>query len=130
MKRRQSGFTLVEVVVAFALLGAALALLLASLSGALGQVRHSDGQGRAALYAQSLLDGLGSDVPLAPGERHGQWENGKFRWQLVTRPYSPPDARSGAAADLLELELHVQWGETSAQALQWRTLRWVAGAQE
>ena len=51
----QRGFTLIEVIIAFALLALALTLLLGSLSGAARQVRNANDAGRAALHAQSLL---------------------------------------------------------------------------
>ena len=42
MKRRARGFTLLEVIIAFALLGLALTLLLGSLSGGAKQVRDAE----------------------------------------------------------------------------------------
>ncbi len=59
-RRRQHGFTLLEVIVAFALLALALSLLLGSLSGASRQVRDSADSSRATLHAQSLLAQLGA----------------------------------------------------------------------
>ena len=51
----QRGYTLIEVVVAFALLALALSLLLGAMTNATKQVKLSDEYGRAALHAQSLL---------------------------------------------------------------------------
>ncbi|MFL7980276.1 prepilin-type N-terminal cleavage/methylation domain-containing protein, partial [Xanthomonas vasicola] len=45
--KRQRGYTLIEVIVAFALLALALSLLLGSLSGAARQVRAADESTRA-----------------------------------------------------------------------------------
>ena len=50
-KGAQRGYTLIEVVVAFALLAFGLTLLLGSLTNATKQVRTSTDYGRAALHA-------------------------------------------------------------------------------
>lgn len=126
---RQRGYTLIEVIVAFALLAGALTLLLATLSGALRQVRWSGDAGRAALHAQSLIDQLGVGEPLRPGTRSGEFEDGRYRWRLdVARwvdPGLPADApRDPGALQLLELRLGVEWGEGGPrERLQLSTLR-------
>ncbi|WP_066093797.1 type II secretion system protein XpsI [Xanthomonas massiliensis] len=125
--RGQRGYTLIEVVVAFAVLALALTLLLGTLSGAARQIRGADDAGRAALHAQSLLATLGTDIALRPGRRDGDFEQGRYRWQLAIVSY----AESGAppapgAARLLQLDLQVRWGEQAGQALHWRSLRLAA----
>src|SRR5690606_27083210 len=66
---RGRGYTLIEVLVAFAVLALALTLLLGTLSGATRQVRWSADAGRAALHAQSLVAQAGVGEVLAPGIR-------------------------------------------------------------
>ena len=58
-RRHARGFTLLEVLVAFALLAIALTLLLGTLSGAARQVGQADARTRAVLHAQSLLASVG-----------------------------------------------------------------------
>lgn len=129
--RSQRGYTLIEVVVAFALLAAALTLLLGTLSGAARQVRDSADGGRAALYAQSLLAQVGVGEPVKPGSTQGEFEDGRYRWSLDIQrwkdPAQSPDAPSDPAApQLLEIRLGVDWGEGGPrQRLQLRTLRLV-----
>ena len=53
--RRQRGFTLIEIIVAFAILAMGLTLLLGTLSGATRQLRDGGEAGVAALHAQALL---------------------------------------------------------------------------
>ena len=125
---RQHGFTLIEVIVAFALLALALTLLLGTLSGAARQIRRADEGSRAALHAQSLLAQAGAGQPLRPGNEHGELEDGHFRWNLDVVPYadpaSPPTAPQAVGAPrLLELRLTVAWGEDASQRLYWRSLR-------
>lgn len=125
--RRQRGFTLLEVVVAFALLALALTLLLGSLSGAARQVRQAGDASRASLHAQSLLAGVGVGEPLRPGRSQGRFEEGRYRWTLEIAPYDKPRA-AGALLDpyaprLLALDLAVSWGDGPDQRLRWQTLR-------
>ncbi|MBB3804107.1 general secretion pathway protein I [Xanthomonas arboricola] len=133
--RRQRGYTLIEVIVAFALLALALSLLLGSLSGAARQVRAADDSTRATLHAQSLLALQGMDKPLVPEQQQGSFENGHFRWSMDVRPYDEPRRNPQApvapgAHKLLQLTLVVRWGEQSNQMLQWRTLRLVAATAQ
>ncbi|MEG2804208.1 prepilin-type N-terminal cleavage/methylation domain-containing protein [Stenotrophomonas sp.] len=127
--KRQRGYSLLEVIVAFALLALALTLLLGSLSGASRQIRQADLRSRAVLHAQSLLAETGVVEPLQAGERSGQWEDGRYRWQLQVAPYVDPRAGAVAVAEpvagpeLAQLSLEVRWGEGQGERLQWRSLR-------
>lgn len=118
--RSLRGFTLVEVVVAFALLAFALTLLLGAMTRATTQVRNAEHAGRAALHAQSLLHQAGVGEPLVPGTTEGVLEDGRYRWSLHVAEWQDPDPVAAAhaatvrdlrAPRLLELELVVAWGE-------------------
>ena len=132
--RRQGGYTLIEVIVAFALLGLALMLLLGTLSNGTRQVRWAADSGRAALHAQSLLDQVGIDMPLEAGQRTGTFEGGRYRWTLAIAPYADagldpggstaPLPRDPLASQLMELTLAVDWGEGGPRdRLRVQTLR-------
>lgn len=114
-RARQHGYSLIEVVVAFALLALALTLLLGTLSGATRQLRWSDDAGRAALHARSLLAEAGVEQPLRPGVRSGALEDGRYRWSLRVEPWEepglPPQPRDPAGGGLHALELQLQWGD-------------------
>lgn len=112
----QRGYTLIEVLVAFAVLALALTLLLGTLSGATRQVRWSADAGRAALHAQSLLAQTGVGEALQPGRRDGEFDDGRYRWTLEVAPYAdplrpPPAVADPFAARLMRLRLAVEWGE-------------------
>ncbi|MFG3448662.1 prepilin-type N-terminal cleavage/methylation domain-containing protein [Stenotrophomonas sp. NPDC047960] len=129
--KRQRGYSLLEVIVAFALLALALTLLLGSLSGAARQVHNADLRTRAMLHAQSLLAASGIEQPLQEGRSQGDWEDGSYRWELQVEPYV--DARASALPQgamnavsgptLAQLTLQVRWGEGDGERLQWRSLR-------
>ncbi|MDQ1063887.1 prepilin-type N-terminal cleavage/methylation domain-containing protein [Stenotrophomonas sp. SORGH_AS_0282] len=129
--KHQRGYSLLEVIVAFALLALALTLLLGSLSGAARQVHNADLRTRAMLHAQSLLAATGIEQPLQEGRSQGDWEDGRYRWELQVEPYV--DARASALPQaaattvsgptLAQLTLQVRWGEGNGERLQWRSLR-------
>jgi len=127
--KRQRGFSLLEVIVAFALLALALTLLLGSLSGAARQVGQADVRTRATLHAQSLLAATGVEAPLQEGTTQGEWEQGRYRWQLQVVPYVEPRSGSLPAVvdiggpSLAQLTLQVHWGEGEGEQQQWRSLR-------
>ena len=131
MKRRARGFTLLEVIIAFALLGLALTLLLGSLSGGARQVREAELRTRAVLHAQSLLAEARVAAPLQAGRQQGEWEQGRYHWELQVQPWVEPRAGNAAQAQaqspgtpwLAELQLQVRWGESEREQLRWRSLR-------
>ena len=115
--KAQRGYTLIEVMVAFAILALALTLLLGTLSGATKQIRWADDAGRAALHAESLLSETGVGQVLEPGRTEGNFENGRYRWTMDIQPWVdpslvdvPPQPEDPGAPRLLSLDLEVQWG--------------------
>lgn len=134
LRARAAGFTLIEVILAFALLALGLTILLGILSGATKQVRWADDAGRAALHAQTLLAQQNVGVPLEAGHKEGDFEDGRYRWTLDVTPWRDPagadDPRQPVdpgAAKLLALDLHVQWGDgTPRNQLRVQSLRLVA----
>lgn len=128
---RCGGYTLIEVLVAFAVLALALTLLLGTLSGATRQVRWASDAGRAALHAQSLLADTGVGEALQPGQSEGELDEGRYRWVLEVEPYVEP-ARPASplfdpfAPQLLRLRLAMTWGDDApGQRLVVDTLRLV-----
>jgi general secretion pathway protein I len=127
-RRAALGYTLIEIVVAFAILALGLTLLLGTLSGASRQLRQAGDAGRAELHAQSLLDELA--VLPEPGHRQGALEDGRYHWQLDVAPWAGPgraDAPpSPGAPRLLRVALRMEWGDGGpGQTLQLSSLRLV-----
>ena len=127
----QSGYTLIEVIVAFGVLALGLTLLLGTLSGATRQVRQADVSTRASLHAQSLLDQAGIGESLQPGQTDGALEDGFYRWTMDVAPYRdpgapPPGPESLAEPQLMQLVLTIRWGDAPRDVLQLTTLRLVS----
>ncbi|MBS0194273.1 MAG: prepilin-type N-terminal cleavage/methylation domain-containing protein [Proteobacteria bacterium] len=136
ISRSQSGFTLLEVLIAFSLLAIGIGLLLSILSGGVHAVATASDSTRASLYAEGLLDELGADARLQPGRTQGQFEKGRYRWTLDVRvhPLPPPAPPPGGVApiatdastenQLLDVDLVMTWnGGASGDVLRVQTLR-------
>jgi general secretion pathway protein I len=86
LKRRRGGFTLVETLVAFAVLAVAMSQLMAALGGAANNESRADFFLRACREGQSQLDALGVTERLIQGETTGSYEDGLL-WSLRVEPY-------------------------------------------
>lgn len=75
------GFTLLEALVAFAILALALSQLLAGVSGGVRNESRADFLMRAARHGASQLDALGASGQAPLGETSGRYEDGLV-WRL------------------------------------------------
>jgi general secretion pathway protein I len=85
-----AGFTLVEIIVALAILALSLNVILPTISDGLWRTSEAEAQAEAASLARSLLAQAGISVPLQNGEAAGRFDNG-FRWRLEVTPYGRID---------------------------------------
>lgn len=85
----RAGYSLFEVLVAFAVMTAVLAVLLPGQSRLLGRAAGSEDRVLAKDVALSELDRIGLDLPLEPGEESRAYRN----WTVTHRlsPLPPPD---------------------------------------
>lgn len=83
-RRRQGGYTLLEVVVAFAILVLSLSALFQSFSMTLGRSEKARNQGRALLLAESTRDRIGGDLPATLPLTEGADED--CSWTVRSRP--------------------------------------------
>ena len=107
-KPRQHGFTLIEVLVAFAILALFLGAVMPTLSTSMSASRTGGDTITAAAYAQSLIAGVGVNARLAEGEFTNTLEQPRFSSRLVVRPYGGLAARDDGPR-LFEVTAHVDW---------------------
>jgi general secretion pathway protein I len=124
MRQRDSGggFTLVEVLVAFAVAALGLATLFQIFAVGLRNADASEAYARAVMYAETRLAAVGIEQELQPGENGGDLDDG-YRWRVVVEPYREDDMN--AAVEVFAISVTVSWGGqgAAARALTLQTLR-------
>jgi general secretion pathway protein I len=111
--RRQRGFTLVEVVVAFLLLSMVLATGFELFTAGMRRAIDLEERSLALGIAQTQLARAGVEVPLKEGTTSGTSEDGKYRWTLaITRSEeaaADPKQPVQTAYGLFRVEVVVAW---------------------
>lgn len=82
----QAGFTVLEALVALAILTGVTASILLLLSTARSSQLHSRSRLKSALQAETLLNRIGRDIPLKSGSWTGQFADG-HQWSIAIRPF-------------------------------------------
>ena len=116
------GFTLVEVLVAFAIAAIALATLFRIFAGGLQSAQISEAEARATMLAESRLAAVGVEQPLAEDDQAGETEDG-YRWRIAARGI---DSGEGAhPVRRYEVTVTVAWGpeDERERAVVLRTIR-------
>jgi general secretion pathway protein I len=108
--RRVDGFSLLEMVVAIAILGLALAALYQAASGATRNVRSDEKYAFGVELARSLLVAH-TRVPAEGISRQGETEGG-FAWRIDSRPLDF-ERTALAGAGLQQIEVRVSWQDGS-----------------
>lgn len=108
-RSRQSGFTLLEVLVALAIMGLALGLLYRSSGASARGAGSIDQMQRAVVLAESLRD-LRDSVPAEGWNDRGV--SAGYVWQVRSAPFST-GVQGANVPPLHEVHIAVFWGEGS-----------------
>lgn len=119
---RQTGFTLLEVIVAFAIMAMALSMLYQILGSNVRAVGVTGEYQRASMLAQSLLNGH-DGIPEQGWNEQGF--SGGFDWSVRSKPYvTTVQNQYPQAVPLHEVTIDVSWHEGGQpRSLSMSTLR-------
>lgn len=112
--RAQAGFSLLEVLVAFAILAGSLGVLMQTLSLGMRNAGLAERYAEAASLAQSKLAEIAAEPELEPGEAEGEWE-GPFRFRLVVEPYEMELPDPPPPVEPMLISLRVWWQEGAVE---------------
>ncbi len=129
---RRRGFTLLEVLVAFAVLAVALGVAFEIFAMGLRGARSADALTRAVLIAESRLARVGVETELTPGESEGETDDGTlWRIEIHDQPAEDGDEERTVTPSLPVLRdiiVTVSWGDAaSRQSFVLRTSRLAPG---
>ena len=129
---RRRGFTLLEVLVAFAVLAVALGVAFEIFATGLRGARSADALTRAVLIAESRLARVGVETELTPGESEGETDDGTlWRIEIHDQPAEDGDDERVVTPSLpvlLDIIVTVSWGEGAGrQSFVLRTSRLAPG---
>jgi len=118
--RRHKGFSLLEILVAFAVMAIALTIVLRIFGSGVNAAVVSEDYMLATQIAESLMARTGVETPLQVGETNGV-EGNRFYWRIrITRVAGPPvnqarfksqQQETPPGLELLAVKVRVNWGE-------------------
>lgn len=104
----QGGFSLIEILVAFAIFSLVAGAALSALSSGLRLADASRERGEALLLAESIMALAGNEIPLQSGGASGQAENG-MSWELAFTEL-PENREPPPRLKAWLVEVLVSWG--------------------
>ncbi len=93
-RRDRCGFTLLEVLVAFAILAVAMAALMQAFSQGLRSLEVAEDYATATMLARSKMAEVGPIIAIEEGEHTGDFANG-WQWQVIVQPFAGEASTSG-----------------------------------
>lgn len=127
-RNESGGFTLIEVLVAFAILALTLVAMFQAFGGGLRAVSASERHLMATMLARSVLDDLGAATPIVPGEMSDDIGDG-YRWTTrIAQSRTIDPVKEGNQLQVpYEVQVEIAWNGKPVATLT--TLRLVAQVQ-
>ena len=143
-RARQSGFTLLEVLIAAVLIGSVFVAVVSLMSQSLRNIDRMKPHEVAILHAREVMNRQLLSGELQPGSMAGQWPDG-YQWHgdiaaldfvaigKTTRqpePVPPPSSNSTASIapgmnTLFQVKVRVTWGDRdNARNYELQTMQW------
>lgn len=114
-RRGAGGFTLLEVMLAFVIFAISFATVLEIMAGSMRSVRRASEDTEVALLAQSVMDQVGTEIPIEEGQFSGTSMD-RYQWQLGIYLYEESGDDAGthelaemSGVELYQVELDIDW---------------------
>ena len=118
-RQRSSCFTLLEVMLAFVIFALSFATVLEIMAGTIRSVGRASEDTEVALMAQSLMDLVGTEIPIEEGEYSGTGMD-RYQWEMDISLYDTGGQASDegmttqeladlSGSELYRVELYVDW---------------------
>jgi general secretion pathway protein I len=120
-QENEAGFTLIEVLVALAILAISLAALMSVLATGLDRQRQVRDETTALSLARSLMAQADSATSLPGGGTHGAFPNG-FTWARHVAPYGSATDAQAWGANAKEITITVSWANGARQISSLRVM--------
>lgn len=127
-RQGRRGFTLIEILIAFAIMAVALVTLLRVFGGGLATTARLERSSAVLSLARSTLERVGADIPLVAGQQSGVTPDG-MAWVLDIRPAGLIDAQAVPTAQLLPYEVAITVSAAGVSPVTLTTLRLAPQAQ-
>jgi len=108
---RNRGFTLIEMVIAFAILGISLTVLFNAFETSLARTHHDTRLREGTLLAESLLARAGTELPLGAGAHTGESQG--FAYEVTDEAVTPPQGQLAYTVPTTVVTASVTWHELS-----------------
>lgn len=118
-RQNARGFTLLEVMVAFVIFALSFATVLEIMAGSMRSVRRASDDTEVALFAQSLMDLVGTEIPIEEGEYGGTGMD-RYDWEMGITFYdaggeseegvmSTQELADLSGIELYRVDLYIDW---------------------
>lgn len=116
---KQSGFSLLEILIAFSILALSLGILLKIFSAGVNTAGVAEEYTAAVQIAESLMAGTIEEAPLKPSQAVGL-ENKKYRWRVSVSPFQFTAENldvTAIPAVLFKVKVTVSWGDRRVELI-------------
>jgi len=127
--RAARGFTLLEVMLAFVVFALSFATVLEIMAASMRSVRRAGDDTEVALLAQSIMDQVGTEIPLEEGGFQGNSMN-RYQWQLDIYPLNSAsddmhtlELAELSGVQLYKVDLDIDWTARGQRDLHFSTIR-------
>lgn len=109
------GFTLLEVMLAFVIFALSFATVLEIMGGSMRSVRRASQDTEVALLAQSVMDLVGTEIPVAEGQYNGSsmerydWQMDIYLWDASQDDTNTAELAELSGVELYRVDLEIAW---------------------